>query len=58
MNILITAKPATGNGDIAGFAATCTGCGYVISYSIRNMVIRDMTGHVSTYCTKQNGASA
>lgn len=46
----IAPKPATGNGDIDGYSATCPDCGYVIAYSIESMVRRDMTGHMVNYC--------
>jgi len=40
-------------GTLAGYAATCNGCGYVISYTIESMVVKDMNGHCANYCKGQ-----
>jgi len=42
--VTITPKPATGNGDLDGFAVTCT-CGNVNTWSLRGMAESDARDH-------------
>lgn len=52
-NILkVEAKAATGEGDIAGFQATCS-CGYIIRHTFEGSCIADANAHADYMNAKE-----